>query len=297
MIYRIKPEVIEAVDELGGRLDELKQLEYPDFADAIWPLLKKILFHLDTFALPFVDFTSWYEAQTRSAPRPGGGHLDWPELVAERVTTQLRLIFLIMGSDGQRRGFRLAFIPDSQIYSENVAGYVRRLLQPFVWSFREFVESDDVRTDPFVAEVWSGAQIGPTRVTEVELETIRHRRDEFEHFIDCVGDRVIAEVETGEKRVPSKLTAGEAEMFRAAFARSQSKDGFFYPDDLELDVVSKSSRAQVFKTMRTKLDFGNHGVFRLFKSRRTGEPHKLEYRFAPGEDVRWCVILPVEAKV
>ena len=293
MPYRIHPALVEVIEELDHRLDELKKLDWYEFKDVIWPILEKIVFHVDIDTLPFTAVTSWHREQKANTRDVWQNTLDWPTDVAQRASVQLRFFFFVMTHEDGRMTVRMSFIPGSRTREENVPGYVGVLLRPLVRTLQEYIALDDVRVDLYVAEVWSGTEKGPTRMMEGDLETLRERRNEFDHFIDCAGDRVIAEVENGAKRVPSKLTAGEAEMFQAAFAVSQNKDEFFYPENLDLEVVSKTSRAQVYKTMRTKVDAGNHGVFRLFKSRKTGEPHKLEYRFAPGEDVSWLVILPL----
>ena len=295
MRYRVKPEMCEALGELESRVEELRELEWDRFSGELRQILGRILISIDGETLPFVTAATWYEQPHGSDGGEWDGTIRWPEPPAERLSTQLWLLFLIIRHRSARQAFRMRFIHGSTMESENVPGYVRYLVRPVVDTFRELIKRDDVQVDPFVAEVWSGVDKGPTRVTDVELEKLRQRRKEFEHFIDCVGDRVIVEVLKDGNRVEAKLTAGEAEVFHAAFAMRPT-GAFFYPENLDTKVVSKSGRPQAFKTMRTNIDAGRRGEYRLFKSRRKGEPHKLEYRFAPGKDVMWCVILPVGAK-
>ena len=291
MSYRIKPELVEAISEIERRLDEFRKLDQHDLVGELQTILGRLFCHLDSETLPFVDVRSWYAEQLRGVGQLGGGALRWPKAVADRFTTQLRLLFLVTTHRGALQAFCLAFVPDSEIRKANVKGCVRVLLRPLTVTFREFIESDEAQVEQYVATVvsYETGRESTTQLTEIELKRLRSARNRFEHFVDCVAEPAQAECIRSGKRVSQALTDGQAELFVAAF--TESRNGFFDPVKLATTATVETSRAQTFKTMRATIDTKVAGEFRLFQSRKQQHSRKSEYRFEPDEGVSWCVVL------
>ena len=85
-------------------------------------------------------------------------------------------------------------------------------------------------------------------------------------------------------------------MFLAAFIVSQKGGRYFAPRKLDVEANSEETRKKRFDGVRRKIDPNTKGEYRLFKGRQEAGSRKYEYRFVPGEDVRWCVILPIGVK-
>jgi len=281
--------VVEAVEQLNGRLDELKALEWYDFSNQLWPILEGIFINLEIDTLPFTAFSSWYPEQSRTVDRLGQGSLRWPGTFPERLSVQMRLVFHLMGSDGARRGFRMAFVRGGAVHGEDVPAYVHLVLRPFAQTFGKFLECNETTTDPYVAERWSALPVDePVSMTEDELEMLRTRRGEYRHFIDCASEPAEAWVGEGDKQIVNELTAGEEAVFFAAFAASREGDGYFDPSELDVESNSPPALKKRFQRVRRKVE----GDSRLFLSRERKGSRAYDYRFEPGDDVAWVVILP-----
>ena len=294
MSYRVKPELLDAISEIERRLDEFRALAQYDLLAELEPILERAFCYLDSKTLPFVDFRSWYARQMHLVERAGGGTVRWPKAVAERLAIQLRLVFLVTSNPGPFNGFCVSFVPGSAMFQPNMKGFVRVLLRPLTVTFRQFIESDEAQVNHYVAAVVSDetGQGSATQLTEIELELLRSERDRFEHFIDLVAEPAQAESIGNDERVSVGLSPGEAELFIVAFGEREGD--YFDPLELETTATVKTSRAQIFKTMRKKVDAKEKGEFRLFKSQKPWDSRKFQYRFQPDKGVSWCVVLRLD---